>query len=214
MELIQTWVKRGICPNFFIPEENMFEGKIEGNLKDILYKTLQTLLDANCKYLLQIKIDDHGERLYRSIKNEPDGESEKLVKIICDSVRLSVEILNLITSRRNLILRNHRDYILTGLFGNMSKLRQTKTITDHTIEDSQRAISIIAPYLEVSLISRLVSLIEEKCTSDRDIWSILSSNKWKGTNRQRSGKGAISKRFPLQKPEVGKNQTNNQVPIP
>ena len=35
-----------------------------------------------------------------------------------------------------------------------------------------------------------------------------------GTNRQRSGKGAISKRFPLQKPEVGKNQTNNQVPIP
>ena len=37
---------------------------------------------------------------------------------------------------------------------------------------------------------------------------------WKGTSRQRSGKGAISKRFPLQKPEVGNNQTNNQVPIP
>ena len=36
----------------------------------------------------------------------------------------------------------------------------------------------------------------------------------KGKSRQRSGKGAISKRFPLQKPEVGKNQTNNQVPIP
>ena len=36
----------------------------------------------------------------------------------------------------------------------------------------------------------------------------------KGTSRQRSGKGAISKRFPLQKPEVRKNQTNNQVPIP
>ena len=35
-----------------------------------------------------------------------------------------------------------------------------------------------------------------------------------GTSRQRSGKGAIRKRFPLQKPEVGKNQTNNQVLIP
>ena len=156
----------------------MFEGKIEGSLKDILYKTLQTLLGADCKYLLQIKIDDLRERLYRSIKNEPDGESERLVKIICDSVRLSVEILNLITSRRNLILRNQRDYILTGLFGNISKFRQTKTITDHTIEDSQRGISIIVPYLEVSLISRLVSLIKEKCVSDRDIWSLLSSNKW------------------------------------
>ena len=36
----------------------------------------------------------------------------------------------------------------------------------------------------------------------------------KGTSRQRSGKGAIRKRFPLQKPEVGKNQTKNQEPIP
>ena len=32
-----------------------------------------------------------------------------------------------------------------------------------------------------------------------------------GTSRQRSGKGAIRKRFPLQKPRWGKNQTNNQV---
>ena len=36
----------------------------------------------------------------------------------------------------------------------------------------------------------------------------------KDTSRQRSGKGAIRKRFPLQKPRWGKNQTNNQVLIP
>ena len=42
----------------------------------------------------------------------------------------------------------------------------------------------------------------------------LATLMWKGTSRQRSGKGAIRKRFPLQKPEVGKNQTNNQVPLP
>ena len=35
-----------------------------------------------------------------------------------------------------------------------------------------------------------------------------------GTSRQRSGKGAIRKRFPLQKPGWEKNQTNNQVLIP
>ena len=44
--------------------------------------------------------------------------------------------------------------------------------------------------------------------------AILIWSESKGTSRQRSGKGAIRKRFPLQKPEVGKNQTNNQVPIP
>ena len=36
----------------------------------------------------------------------------------------------------------------------------------------------------------------------------------KSTSRQRSGKGTIRKRIPLQKPEVGKNQANNQVLIP
>ena len=36
----------------------------------------------------------------------------------------------------------------------------------------------------------------------------------KGTSRQRLGKGAIRKRFPLQKPRWEKNQTNNQVLIP
>ena len=37
---------------------------------------------------------------------------------------------------------------------------------------------------------------------------------WKGTSRQRSGKGAIRKKIPTPKTEVGKNQTNSQVLIP
>ena len=37
---------------------------------------------------------------------------------------------------------------------------------------------------------------------------------WKGTSRQRSGKGAIRKKIPTPKTEVEKNQTNNQVLIP
>ena len=36
----------------------------------------------------------------------------------------------------------------------------------------------------------------------------------KGTSRQRPGKGAIRKRFPLQKPRWEKKQTNNQALIP
>ena len=34
-----------------------------------------------------------------------------------------------------------------------------------------------------------------------------------GTIKQRSGKGAIRKKIPTPKSEVGKNQTNNQVLI-
>ena len=36
----------------------------------------------------------------------------------------------------------------------------------------------------------------------------------KSTSRQRSGKGAIRKRYPLKKPRWEKKQTNNQVLLP
>ena len=42
----------------------------------------------------------------------------------------------------------------------------------------------------------------------------ISETVHQGTSRQRSGKGAIRKRFPLQKPRWGKKQTNNHVLIP
>ena len=48
-----------------------------------------------------------------------------------------------------------------------------------------------------------------------DIFQIISGPfLQRGTSRQRSGKGAIRKRFPLQKPRWEKNQTNNQALIP
>ena len=37
---------------------------------------------------------------------------------------------------------------------------------------------------------------------------------YKGTSRQRSGKGAIRKKIPTPNTEVGRNQTNNHVLIP
>ena len=169
LQLIKMWVEKDVWPNFFIPEENIFDGKIEGNLKDMMYETLQTLLDADCKYLLQIDIDGLGDQLYQSLTEQPENDYEKKVNISRESVRLSAAIINLITSHRNLILRNQRCFILSGLFGTIAKLRQTDSITEHSIKDSQRGISIIAPYLEVSLISMRISLMKEKCASDRDI---------------------------------------------
>ena len=51
------------------------------------------------------------------------------------------------------------------------------------------------------------------------IWHVMTERLFslpltkRGTSRQRSGKGAIRKRFQLQKPRWEKKQTNNQVLI-
>ena len=173
MRLIQEWIGKGVCPNFFIPEENMFEGKIEGDLKNELSKTLQVLLDGDCKYLLQIASDELGDRLYRSRLGQPEINTDKHVLIRNESARLCLEILKLITSGRNLILREQRGFILTGLFETIVTLRETKSITDHSVVDSQRCKSIVLPYLELCFISKIILLDKEKGASDREIWRLL-----------------------------------------
>ena len=47
------WVSCSYCPNFFIPENNMFQGKIEGANRDNLLRHLKTLYCEGYKCLLR-----------------------------------------------------------------------------------------------------------------------------------------------------------------
>ena len=47
------WVSNSYCPNFFIPENNMFHGKIEGKNRDKLLHQLNTLYQEGYRCLLR-----------------------------------------------------------------------------------------------------------------------------------------------------------------
>ena len=47
------WISFSYCPNFFIPQNNMFEGKIEGTNRDKLLQHLSTLFYEGYKCLLR-----------------------------------------------------------------------------------------------------------------------------------------------------------------
>ncbi|XP_062582909.1 uncharacterized protein LOC134244675 [Saccostrea cucullata] len=47
-KLILKWVYQGVCPNFFIPENNMFLTKIHGDSQDTLFAKLHTLYERGC----------------------------------------------------------------------------------------------------------------------------------------------------------------------
>ncbi|KAL3855301.1 hypothetical protein ACJMK2_014517 [Sinanodonta woodiana] len=57
------WVQIGYCPNFFIPEENMFDGKVYGHIQVQLLAVLHDLLRQEGKYLLSLSCDGVGQRL-------------------------------------------------------------------------------------------------------------------------------------------------------
>ncbi|XP_062576625.1 uncharacterized protein LOC134238515 [Saccostrea cucullata] len=44
-KLILKWVYKGVCPNFFIPENNMFLSKVNGDSQTILFLRLYTLYE-------------------------------------------------------------------------------------------------------------------------------------------------------------------------
>ena len=47
------WVSNSHCPNFFIPEENMFENKLVGKCRDMLFQHMRTLHREGYKCLLR-----------------------------------------------------------------------------------------------------------------------------------------------------------------
>ena len=55
LEKLKHWVENGVCPNYFIKEENMFERRIHGDVQKRLEKVLNDLLSEECRYINEIK---------------------------------------------------------------------------------------------------------------------------------------------------------------
>ncbi|XP_062572821.1 uncharacterized protein LOC134234793 [Saccostrea cucullata] len=51
-KLILKWVYEGVCPNFFIPDNNMFLSKIHGNIQHQLFTRLYGLYEKGLAFLL------------------------------------------------------------------------------------------------------------------------------------------------------------------
>ncbi|KAL3857807.1 hypothetical protein ACJMK2_012442 [Sinanodonta woodiana] len=66
LRLVYVWVEGEICPNYFIPEENMFQCKIYGHISRQLLRVLSNLLNEGCIYLVRISCDNIGEKLVRA----------------------------------------------------------------------------------------------------------------------------------------------------
>ncbi|KAL3857140.1 hypothetical protein ACJMK2_011835 [Sinanodonta woodiana] len=57
------WIEGKICPNYFIPEENMFEYKMYGHTRGQLHDILSNLLRQEGRYLVYITCDNVGGKL-------------------------------------------------------------------------------------------------------------------------------------------------------
>ena len=197
LEMIQVWVQNGVCPNYFIPGENMFERRVHGEVRENLQLVLQQLLAADCQFLLSIQTSDVGERLRVACTLSPnevllsyDEEFRRYLGKIGkrDLLRsISLYILNC----RNAILEKgvaSKESIITALFDKVKQLKNTDKITVHTKEETKKVVSHVLPYIELSLMSNIVGEAVEKQENADTIWRYLASRCW-------DEKGVVSDAF-------------------
>ena len=180
------WVQAGYCPNYFIPEENMFDRRVHGIVRKRLRNVLHQLISADCKFLTSIQCDGLGQRLlqYYLVPGVTTGDEDH-----CDNIATLSKLIKL----RNLC-ENTFDFgilHLTGIFDrsldsslnkilkSISALLNTSTITSHTVEETQRAKSLMLPYLELSLLSNVVASAVDQNQNNTDIRRLLTSIRWK-----------------------------------
>ena len=188
LKLLAVWVEQGNCPNYFLPRENMFEGKIYGDLQADLYETLQKLLSADCSFLVSIKCDKLGQSLIQSCI--PRLYTKEIKPRITDIHKLEIWgalVLDLSKIRHVFLYLNYHSSLevcLKKMLNAIQNFITTKRITEHTTEETKRAISLILPFIQHSITANCLALKVNQGESGSLLWNYLSSDVWneKGTS--------------------------------
>ena len=179
LKMILTWVASGVCPNYFIPAENMFDGKLSTNVRVRLMNLLEDMLSADFKYLIDIKSDGLGDifKEYKATGQRSARHSSISIADFAYSKEMHA-LLSFMMHSRNLFLKNCETKDTQGAVKQLhllkEKLLKTERVNEHLREETQKAVSLVLPYVEVSLMSCLTVLAVR---SGKDIDMLLNSLK-------------------------------------
>ena len=172
------------CPNYFIPEENMFNGRLHGETQIKLQMVLRNILSADFQCLFKLKTDNLGMRFQHAIvcsalhcRLIPDFTWQKKSILLC-------EVITMVSSVNPVMLReiqsSHTDPAVSGKRLHRLKLRlqNTETLTEHTREQTQKTLSPVCQYIDIRLMSVMAVLAKSLHKSNAFIFRILTSEKW------------------------------------
>ena len=188
LKVLLQWTEKGTCQNYFIPAENMFDRHAHGETKLRLHQILQHLLDSDCKFLADIKIDDIGNLLQVHCASSSTAVAKLVyqlhVKAYQQSTKLQLQCAQVVSPFlcskiciRKLIDENV-DTSLESLQRQLLKLKTNGIDTGHTQEQMKPVLQIASPYIELSLMSILIAAEIKQGKQSEEIWPLLASDKW------------------------------------
>ena len=185
---IHLWIRDEKIPNYFIPGENMLDRITKPELRQKLAARIDWILNCDIgDVLCNLQTDNIGFYL----RKFPIRRRDPLVRL---NVRVDFlrDLLMYISRAHPGItfkcvyqpyiecLRYDRDsrikHVKEALVHNISDLSGNRRITIHTEEETRRAISLILPFLYLSLLS--CNVVQRKDKPTEAVQYILKDNAW------------------------------------
>lgn len=168
------WVKRGFCPNYFIPGENLFEGRMDDSLKKDSENMLEKILITGFDVFLSVQL----EKICDYIKSRNElKQYQKLQEQSLKAIQKSVYELNAQISKCALIYFSFilsqykakgKDFI-RFLWEKLYFYENVKRINYYTEEETNHATSILLPFIYTCLASNISAMcIHQKNPQVRD----------------------------------------------
>ena len=188
LKCLYIWVKSGICPNYFIPKENMFEWRLNAKLRRELEEICSDLLAADCSFLLIIQSDDVAKRVFNSVfPGRTTLDSDLLAKLkIVHCIGRSVIGPRSTTSMFFVVRDSTTTEAIREVFRCIYDLSHAIPISEHTSDQIKTAACIALPYLELSLISIIIANKVEHGKAETVV-DLLLSSKWQELSNRSDG---------------------------
>ena len=184
LHCLLLWSMDSNCPNFFIPDENMFQWRISRHLLKQLSDELFRLISLDFISLLRsIQTDSFNHRLETAITDNSQYHHTLYDLTPHRKRTLSLEILAYIMYKRYevvLVCYSHNtNDLVDNLSSKLSILKHTDRVDIHSpVDITQRTIALLAPYIEIYLMSNIVALSVKRGDAKETTWGYLTSDKW------------------------------------
>ena len=184
LHCLLLWSMDSNCPNFFIPDENMFRWRISRHLLKRLSDELFRLISLDFVSLLRsIKTDYFNECISLILIGNCQLPTTTFDYTPLVKFKLQYGILvSIMLMRYYHVLKcysNSTYDLVVNLYSLLSSLKPTDRLDIHIpVHDTQRTIAMLGPYIEICLISNIVALSVQRGDTREKTWGWITSVRW------------------------------------
>ena len=185
LESMLIYVEKGMCPNYFIPAENMFEGRIFGPLQIKLRELLIKLLSEDFKFLITIKTDKLGDRYQEALTCAVTSRYPSVAEYTPVEIAHNMldRVIRTTSSLLQLCHNNRIQTVAKKLLRTISIFQTLDRVTEHSCEETRAALSLLEPDVDTTFMSVLVVLAKRLSKSKNFMFNMLRSEKWESSKK-------------------------------